>query len=196
MTEWLLALVPTWGPWLLALTTFGSCLMLPLPASMLVLAAGGFIAAGDLALAPTAGGVMAGLMAGNQTGYRLGRAGGARLIARLAARVPAVTKATDLLARRGGLAVFLSRWLLSPLGPYVTVAAGAARLRWATFTLWDALGGAIWVGLYLGLGFTFAGNLAAATALAGNAVGLVAALAATAGLIWWLVHTIRAERGR
>ena len=40
MTETLLALLPAWGPWLLAATTFLSCLMLPIPASMLMLAGG------------------------------------------------------------------------------------------------------------------------------------------------------------
>ena len=50
MTDWLLALVPQYGLWLLAATTFFSCLALPFPASIMMLTAGGFVAAGDLAL--------------------------------------------------------------------------------------------------------------------------------------------------
>ena len=50
MTDWLLALVPTYGLWLIAGTTFASCLALPIPASVIMLAAGGFAAAGDLVL--------------------------------------------------------------------------------------------------------------------------------------------------
>ena len=50
MTDWLLALVPQYGLLLLAATTFLSCLALPLPASILMLTAGGFAAAGDLVL--------------------------------------------------------------------------------------------------------------------------------------------------
>ena len=53
MTDWLLALVPQYGLWLLAATTFFSCLALPFPASIMMLTAGGFVAAGDLALLPT-----------------------------------------------------------------------------------------------------------------------------------------------
>ena len=34
MTDWLLALVPQYGLWLLAATTFLSCLALPIPASI------------------------------------------------------------------------------------------------------------------------------------------------------------------
>ena len=46
MTDWLLALVPQYGLWLLAATTFCSCLALPFPASILMMTAGGFVAAG------------------------------------------------------------------------------------------------------------------------------------------------------
>jgi membrane-associated protein len=48
MTDWLLALVPTYGPWLLLACTFLACLALPVPASVLMLGAGSFVAAGDL----------------------------------------------------------------------------------------------------------------------------------------------------
>ena len=41
MTDWLLALVPTYGLWLLAAATFLSCLAIPIPVSILMLAAGG-----------------------------------------------------------------------------------------------------------------------------------------------------------
>lgn len=194
MTDWLLALVPTYGPWLLALCTFGSSLMLPIPSSVLVLAAGGFVAAGDLSATTTAGAVLAGVVAGDQGGFQLGRRGGARLIERLAVKAPPVGRATALLSRHGGLAVFLSRWLFSPLGPYVTLAAGAARLGWLSFTLWDLAGAGVWVAIWLGLGYGFTGNLAAASNLAVSTLGFIAAGVAALGLGWWLIATIRAER--
>ena len=75
MTDWLLAAVPGYGPWLVAAVTFLSCLALPVPASLLMLAAGGFAAAGDLALWQVAGGALAGAVAGDQAGL-LGGAGG------------------------------------------------------------------------------------------------------------------------
>lgn len=68
MTEWLLGLVPVHGGWLLAVATFLSCLALPIPASILMLAAGGFAAAGDLTLAGSAGAALAGAVAGDQAG--------------------------------------------------------------------------------------------------------------------------------
>ena len=68
MTDWFLALVPDYGLWLVALTTFLSCLALPVPSSMLMLAAGGFAAAGDLTLTGAARAALAGAILSAETG--------------------------------------------------------------------------------------------------------------------------------
>jgi len=190
-----LGLVPVYGGWLLAVGTFLSCLALPIPASILMLAAGGFAAAGDLTLAGSAGAALAGAVAGDQVGYFAGRFGGAGMIDRLGAKAAPVARARDLLARKGGVAVFLSRWLVSALGPYVNVAAGAAGQGWARFTAWGVAGEAVWVGLYVGVGWSVAGNLAAASSMAVDVLGFLAAGAVGLGALWWLISVLRAERG-
>ena len=194
MTDWLLGLVPQYGMYLLAAGTFSSCLALPFPASILMIAAGGFVASGDLSLVTSAGAALAGAVIGDQAGYFGGRWGGARLIDRLRTRADPLAKATALLATRGGIAVFLSRWLVSALGPYVNLAAGAAGLPWLRFTIWGALGETVWVTVYVGAGFTFSGNLAAASGLAFDVLGLLAAGAVAIGLGYWLFAVLRAER--
>lgn len=40
MKQDLLQLLPVWGPWLLGLSAFLSCLMLPMPTSFLLISAG------------------------------------------------------------------------------------------------------------------------------------------------------------
>ena len=69
MTDWLLALVPQYGVWLLVACTFLSCLGLPIPASILMLTAGGFVAAGDLSLTGNVAAALGGAVAGDQAGY-------------------------------------------------------------------------------------------------------------------------------
>lgn len=197
MTDWLLALVPTWGLWLIGLCTYASCLALPIPASVVMLAAGGFAASGDLVLWQAIGAALAGATAGDQTGYLAGRTGGVALVERLGhdgTRAAILTRARELMQRRGGIAVFLSRWLFSPLGPYVNVIAGAMRQGWAAFTLWGVAGEAVWCGLYVLMGRAFAGNLAAASDLLGSVLGLVASGAAVLGLGWWLLMLARRDR--
>lgn len=189
MTDWILGLVPHYGLWLLAATTFLSCLALPLPASILMLTAGGFAAAGDLVLWQAFGAAAAGGIAGDQLGYWAGRGFGASVLSRLradAGRDRLLAKADALMDRRGVLAVFLSRWLVSPLGPYVNVIAGSTRYGWARFTAAGAAGESLWAGLYVGAGYGFAGNVEAASQALGSALGMVGGVGAVLALGYWL----------
>lgn len=198
MTEWLLALVPQYGLWLIGMTTLASCLALPFPASIVMLAAGGFAAAGDLVLWQVVAAALGGAVLGDQIGYAAGRFGGAGLVDRLAqspTRGKVIDKARGAMQRRGAIAVFLTRWLFSPLGPYVNVLSGAMRHGWARFTLWGIAGEAVWCGLYVMMGRGFAGNLSAASDLLSSILGLVAAGTAMLGLGWWLIALARKERG-
>lgn len=197
MSDALLAAVPVWGPWLVLAVTFLSCVALPVPASILMLAAGGFAAAGDLVLWQVAGAALLGAVAGDQAGFWAARAGGPLLMARLAAqpaRAAAIDRARALVQARGLTAVFLTRWLLSPLGPWTNLAAGGAGLGWRHFTLAGVLGEAVWVGLYIGAGFAFGGNLPAATEFAGSILGFLAAGAVALGLGLWLRRLARNGR--
>ena len=178
MTDWLLALVPVWGLWLVGATTFLSCLALPVPASLVMLAAGGFAAAGDLVLWQVAAAALAGAVAGDHAGYALGRSAGAAVLARLARAPPraaAIARARATLSRNALATVFLSRWLLSPLGPYVNLAGGAARLPLARFTPAEVAGETLWVAIYTLLGYAFADRIVALGGLLGNASGALAA---------------------
>jgi len=171
MTDALLALVPEWGALLLAVANLLACMALPIPASLLMLAAGAFAAAGDLSALPLWIGALAGALTGDQGGYWIGRALGPRFLARLNRRrrsAALVTRAVRWLDRRRLPAIFLSRWLVSALGPYVNFAAGAARINWAGFTLPAVAGECVWVSLYIGLGYAFSASIEELGLILGN----------------------------
>ena len=189
MSDWFLASVAAWGVPALALATFLSCLAIPLPSSMMMLAAGAFAASGDLSLTSAATAALAGAILGDQTGYALGRVGYRQAegwLRRSARRAAVLDRARGEVRRHGVLTVFLSRWLFSVLGPYVNLMAGGAGLGWRGFTAAAAAGEAVWVSVYLGLGWAAGGQLAAVASLMGNASGLVASAAVTIGLGWML----------
>jgi len=98
------------------------------------------------------------------------------------------------LERNGGYAVFLTRWLFSPVGPWLNLAAGAAGFSHRRFTLAVIAGEIFWVTIYTGLGYLFAANLAAATDIASSALGLMAALVLLLGFAWRLRAALR-KRG-
>ena len=195
MTDWLLGLVPTYGLWLLAATTFLACLALPVPCSILMLTAGSFVATSDLVLWQVIAAALGGSVLGDQVGYRIGRIGGHALLTRLAAnpaRAALIARALDQLTRRGALGIFLTRWLFTPVGPWANFAAGATGFSHTRFTLWAVAGELVWVGLYVFLGYAFAGNIEAASDMAGSTLGIMAGIAAMLGFGWWLINVSRA----
>lgn len=162
MSAALYALVPKYGAWVVFAVTFLSCLAVPFPASVVMLAAGAFVASGDLSGGAVLAAALAGAILGDQLGYLAGRVGGRWLIGRLARRADVagwLARAEARMDARAGRTVFLSRWLVSALGPYVNLAAGAARIGWGRFTLASVAGETVWVFLYVGIGFFFASRI-------------------------------------
>jgi len=193
MTEAILALVPVYGLALIAIATFLSCLALPIPASLVMLSAGGFAAVGDLVLWQAGAAALAGAIAGDQLGYQIGRVGARALAGHPLSprRAALMAKAARYVHDKGAWAVFFSRWLVSPLGPYVNFAGGAAQLDWARFTRAGTAGETVWVTLYIGLGAAFADEILALADVMGTASGLLAALAVAAALALWLRAALR-----
>ena len=199
MTDWLPELVADWGVAVIALTTFLSCLALPVPASLVMLTGGAFTATGDLALWTVAAGALAGAVLGDQAGYSLGWRAGTALAPRIAAkprRATALARARGIIEERGGAGVFFSRWLVSPLGPWVNLAAGAAEMHRGRFTLWAVAGEIIWVALYVGLGRAFAEYLDAVAEIAADVSGIIAGAVVAIGLGLWLRAALRREQRR
>lgn len=194
MTETLLALVPTYGVWLVLGSVILSCLALPVPSSMLVMAAGGFAAAEDLVLWQVIAAAFAGFVVGDQLSFGLGRLAGGPLVGWLSSRPglgKTVTRARALIAERGTFAVFLSRTILSPLGPYVGYLGGALAMRWPAFTAAAVPAALVWSAAYAGLGYVFAARIAEVASILGSALGAILFAGAGIALIWWLIHSWR-----
>ncbi|MCT2540642.1 DedA family protein [Sedimentimonas flavescens] len=186
VTDWLMAQLPVYGPWLLGITTFLSCLAIPVPSSLMMITSGAFVASGDLQLASVAGAAYVGAVVGDQAGFWVGRRAQRVLPSPETKRGKLVASALNQLEKKGAIAVFLSRWMFSALGPWVNLAAGASGYAHPRFSLAGALGEAVWVSLYVGLGIVFGANLDAAADLAANALGFLAAGALAVALGWWL----------
>ncbi|UWP90423.1 DedA family protein [Aliiroseovarius crassostreae] len=196
-TEAVFALLTTYGPWVVFAAAFLSCLALPIPTSLMMLAGGAFSAVGDLDLALVAAMAFAGAVIGDQTGFALGRWGGPtvlRGLTRRPARKRVLQRAQKLIDRFGGLGVFLSTWAVAPLGPWVNFTAGATGLSWGRFTLWDLIGEVLWVTLYVGLGYGFANQVEYLAGVMGNLAGFLAALTLAALLFSWIHAMVRSRK--
>ncbi len=199
MTDTLIALLPQYGFAILALIVCLSAMAVPLPASILVMTAGGFSAAGDLELWQVVAGAFGGFAIGDQAAYRLARMRGDWALGKLKAkpgRAKLVGRAEAFVKKRGAIAVFLSRTVLSPLGPYVSYISGAVGLHWVKYTVAGVLGAGVWSAVYGYLGYVFAGQITQIAALMSNALGFVAAggVLVISG-IWLFRGVSKAETG-
>ena len=193
MNEAVLAAIANYGPSVLALITFLSCLALPVPSSLAMPGAGAFAASGDLNLFEIVLAALVGAVLGDQTGYALGKRLGGPLLraAKTPPRARLLAKARRLIGKWGGVGVFFSRWLASPLGPYVNLLAPIGGLPWWKFTVWGVMGEVVWVAVYVGLGWVFASSFSLVAEMASTVSGLVAAMAVMAAAGAWLWHGAR-----
>jgi membrane protein DedA with SNARE-associated domain len=199
MTELILTFAADYGLPLLLVVTFLSCLALPVPSSLLMLASGGFAASGDLDLGAVMLAAFIGAIVGDNLGYWIAHRFQRRFsdwLDRRERRAALRLRAASYMDRYGGMSVFFSRWLVAPLGPYVNYAAGLAGFAWPRFALWGAAGEAVWVCTYVGLGFLFTDNITAIASLLGNLSGFLAAIVVAGGLVIWLVRSSRLREAR
>ncbi len=91
------------------------------------------------------------------------------------------------------MAVFLSRWLVSPLGPWVNLVARSTGYGWPRFTAAGVAGESVWAGLYVGTGYGFAGNVEAASQALGSALGMIGGAGAVVALGYWLFSSAQGQ---
>lgn len=200
MTESILALVPIYGlPFLFAIAVLAAS-GIPLPSTLIVMAVGAFTASGDLDLGASFLTALTAAVIGDQIGYQIGARAGDVVEKRLS-RKPSgaaqVAKTKALVQRWGGITVFLTRWLLAPIGPTTNIICGASDMRWLTFTIADFIGEVAWVTIYLWIGYTFHGNIEELAALLGEASWVLIAGAGAAFMgyhLWSVARKHRAER--
>ena len=125
---------------------------LPLPGESLMIAAALYAATTHhldiYILVPVAA---LGAITGDQIGYFIGRWIGFRLLARWGRKVGLSDERLELgrylFRRYGAVVVFFGRFV-AILRTFAAVLAGANRMPWHTFLLWNSLGGIAWTCLY------------------------------------------------
>jgi membrane protein DedA with SNARE-associated domain len=99
--------------------------------------------------------VLIGSLIGETIGFSIGRFFGPKLRAsRLGRRIGEKNweLADTLVKRRGGLAIFISRFM-PVLHSVVPAVAGMTKMPYRTFIFWTFLACALWTSMYVGVGF-------------------------------------------
>ena len=140
--------------------------------------------------------VVAAAISGPFIGYEIGKRMGDRLFrARPLRRVQGgVDRTRVALARRGGAAVLLGRFV-AIVRALMPAAAGAAQLRYRTFTLYNVLGGLIWGTGYVLLGYLAGSAYAAIEREVGTGLAIAIGVLVVAAIAVWLYRRHRSAAG-
>jgi len=138
--------------------------------------------------------VIAAAVAGDTVGYEVGRHLGTRLLTLRVfnRRRQRLEQAQAFLARRGGMAVFLGRWVAF-FRAVMPALAGTARMPYPRFLAFNAAGGLIWGVTVVTLGYLAGQSYAQVAATFGRAAALVVAAVAVAVVAVWQIRRHRAE---
>jgi membrane protein DedA with SNARE-associated domain len=125
---------------------------LPLPGESLLIAAALYAASSHhlniFVIVPLAA---AGAICGDQIGYGIGRWIGNRMLTRWGPKFGLTDQRLELgrflFRKYGGAVVFLGRFIAF-LRTFAALLAGANRMPWHSFLLWNSLGGIGWTSLY------------------------------------------------
>jgi membrane protein DedA with SNARE-associated domain len=171
---------------------------LPLPGETSLLFAGVASSTGRLDVYWTIAAGASAAIIGDNVGYAIGRFGGRRLVMRLA-NLGGVERSLAwgeaYFERRGGVTVFLARWLpgLRIFGAWI---AGMVHMKWWKFALWNAAGGICWATTIVLLGHFFGKSIHGIERVLGVGGVIALVLVALGAAVLWRRHEQRRQRER
>jgi membrane protein DedA with SNARE-associated domain len=169
------------------------------PGESLVLACGFFAHQGllklDLVMIATALGATVGDNIGYQLGYRLGRGWLAHHGSRFGLKPKRLAQADGFFARHGAKAVFFGRFIgfARALVPFL---AGASRMPYRQFFVYNALGAVLWSVGFVLLGYFLGASWHLAEQWIGRSSAIIAAAAAVVAVVMWLRRRSARQRSR
>ena len=139
--------------------------------------------------------VIAAAIVGDSVGYEVGRHLGSRILAWRVfdKRRERLDNARAVLARRGGVAVFLGRWTAF-LRAVIPALAGVSRMPYPRFLAYNAAGGIAWGTTVVLLGYAAGASYARVEKVVGPGAALVVLAIVLIGIVTWRIRRHRAER--
>lgn len=162
----LLPIIARHGYLLLAAVCFAEAIGLPLPAALALVTAGAVVAYGKLHFYSVYGLAFLAMMAGDILLYFLGRVSGWALLGilcRLSANPETcILRSAEYFYRRGKQTLLFAKFIpgINTMSPPL---AGSMKMRVKDFLQFDAVGAALYVGVYSAVGYVFSDALRAIT---------------------------------
>jgi membrane protein DedA with SNARE-associated domain len=190
MSDFLLTQIINYGSPLFAIFLFLGALGVPIGASVLVIAAGAFSQQGILTWYSTAVLGLLGAVLGDAMSFGIGYYAKDWVDAHFG-KSTAWQKARDAFDARAGMAVYLTRFLITALAVPTNLIAGGSGIHFRRFMTYDTLGEATWIILYGGLGYWFGSNWEIVSDFLGNFGGLALGLVLLLAGVWLGIRRLK-----
>jgi membrane-associated protein len=197
LTQEILSALLLYGLPVLFVVILVAAMGVPLPTSLLLVAAGAFAEDGQLNYWAVVGVATTAAVFGDHIGYGVGRWGGRSFVLRMSGWLGGthrIEQAESVAARYSGIGVFLSRWLLTAVGPILNLTSGIARYDLRRFSFYDISGEIVWVVSYTMIGRLFSDRIQDLADLLGDISGLLLGVAVLIGLGWLLWRNLSQQR--
>jgi membrane protein DedA with SNARE-associated domain len=198
LTDWLLGLhgLPVYG--LVGLLVFAEDALIigfVLPGETAAVLGGVAASRGHASLPVMLVVVVAAAIVGDTVGYEIGRHLGPRILRSrvLRKRGEQLDAAREQLARRGGAAVFLGRFVAF-FRATMPALAGTAGMRYPKFLAFNAAGGLVWGTAVVLLGYLAGNSYATIEKTFGRATALIVLAVAVIAVVAWRVRRRSARR--
>jgi membrane-associated protein len=183
MSDFLLTQIINYGAPLFAAFLFLGALGVPVGASVLVIAAGAFSQQGILDWVSTAILGLIGAVIGDAISFGIGFYAKDWVDRRLG-RSPAWRNAQRSFDSHAGLAIYLTRFLITALALPTNLIAGGSGIKFRRFMAYDSLGESTWIILYGGLGYLFGSQWELVSNFISNFGGLILGVVVLGGGVW------------
>lgn len=193
LTEFFLNGMITYGSIVLGLVLLIGAAGIPIPGSLLVVAAGALAQQNILDLPVAFILAVLGATIGDSVSYGLGRCANRWVDSRFG-KSTTWQKAQTSFNRRGDLAVYLTCWLLTPLAVPTNMIAGLNGYALKRFLAYDGAGEVTWVLLYGGLGYAFGSQWELVSRSLTDFSGWLVLILALGAGIYFLVRRVLQER--
>jgi membrane-associated protein len=195
MSDFLLTQIINYGAPLFALLLFLGALGIPVGASVLVIAAGAFSQQGILAWPITALLGLLGSVLGDAIGFGIGFYAKDWVDGRFG-KSSVWKNAQASFDSRAGLAIYLTRFLITALALPTNLIAGGSGIRFRRFMAYDSFGEFTWIILYGGLGYLFGSQWELASDFISNFGGLILGVVILGGGIWLGLRRMRSVESK
>ena len=175
MGAFILNAVAVYGLPVAGVVLFVGSLGVPFPSTIIVIMLGAFVRENILDVVSVSFWALVSSVAGDMVVFGLGSWGRSWIPHRIQ-RSAAWMSMEGAFSRHAGLAIYLTRWILTPLAFPASLIAGNSKYSFVKFFIIDTLGEATWILLFGGLGYLFSSQTELVGDIFSSVIGLVTGL--------------------